>query len=683
MIEQSVALDLPAVDAPERGRIGRAAIWRFSVYAVTLLIAIGWTLALGKDVHWDAVNYHLYLGYAALNDRFGLDFFAAGTPSYINPYAYVPLYLMDRAGVPALGIALVFASIHAAILWLTYELALVAGNGGKRSRPRAFAVLALVFAASNPVLLQGLGSTMADISTGILVVAGWLGISRSLRGDRGHGIAVAGVLCGAAAALKLSNAVFAIAALPMLAFLPGTWRDRLRAALVFGVACGATFVLVSLPWSWRLSQEFGNPLFPFLNTLFVSSDFTSAPLHYERFHPGTLQEFLVRPFRMLSAHSMVHTESRAPDLRYAVLFLALAAWALASLRPSPTRGGSHAVPAVRADARPGASNRVLLGVTAGWIVAWLLWLGLSGNSRYFLPMGCVAGVMLALLLQRLYLRWRDGTLIVVGVILLAQGVQFAVATDWKRDGLRWSGPWLTTEFPGRFRDEPFLFLSASFLSGSAFLPYWHPSSGMMTITGFYALGPDRPGGARAQALIESNVDRLRILLPLPPGAVDRTTLPGPPSDLDVYVRRFGLRVDPTDCEFVRLEANLRGKATEAASTNRWTSFLTCRLERAPGAAEAYARDVQFPDAVFDRVEAACPNLFHPPRPVTEQMPRWVRVYNMGSEMQLWIEDGTVRYRSPIYGGEPVEIGAAKDWASAPQVIDCSRKYVPAFGGLLE
>ena len=56
---------------------------------------------------------------------------------------------------------------------------------------------------------------------------------------------------------------------------------------------------------------------------------------------------------------------------------------------------------------------------------------------------------------------------------------------------------------------------------------------------------------------------------------------------------------------------------------------------------------------------------------------------MGSEMQLWIEDGTVRYRSPIYGGEPVEIGAAKDWASAPQVIDCSRKYTPAFGGLLE
>ena len=134
-----------------------------------------------------------------------------------------------------------------------------------------------------------------------------------------------------------------------------------------------------------------------------------------------------------------------------------------------------------------------------FVVAWLLWLGTSGNSRYFMPMGCVAGVLLAALLQRVYLRWRDATLIVAGVVVLAQGVQFVVATDWKRDGSRGSGPWLTTEFPGRFRDEPFLFLSTSFLAGSAFLPYWHPSSGMMTITGFYAWGriaPEAPAHRR-------------------------------------------------------------------------------------------------------------------------------------------------------------------------------------------
>ena len=41
--------------------------------------------------------------------------------------------------------------------------------------------------------------------------------------------------------------------------------------------------------------------------------------------------------------------------------------------------------------------------------------------------------------------------------------------------------------------------------------------------------------------------------------VDRATLPGPPAQLDVYVRRLGLRVDGSDCEFLRLEGNLRGE----------------------------------------------------------------------------------------------------------------------------
>lgn len=683
MSEQSLALDPAAPTARWTERVRPAAVWRWSVYVLSLLFAIGWTLALGKDVHWDAVNYHLYLGYAALNDRFGVDFFAAGTPAYINPYAYVPLYLMDHAGVPALGIALVFASFQAAILWLTYELALVAGIGVGRSHPQGFALLALVLAAASPVFLQGLGSTMVDISTGVLVVAGWLAIARSLRDGRRGAVGLAGVLCGAAAALKLSNAVFALAAVPMLALLPGAWRQRLRAALIYVAACGAAFIAVSLPWSWRLWQEFGNPLFPLLNTLFASPDFTSAPLHYERFHPATWQDFVTQPFRMLSAHSMVHTELRAPDLRYAALFVALAAWGIVGGWNVWRAGRQIAGPAMREDAHDDPSGRVLRGLTVGWIAAWLLWLGLSGNSRYFLPMGCVASVMLALLLQRLHRSWRDTTLVLAAVLLLAQTVQLVVGSDWKRNGLPWGGPWLRAEFPARFRNEPHLFLSTAFLSGSALLPYWHPDSGMMTISGFYALGPDRPGGVRAQALIDRNLDRVRLLIPLPKGAVDLATLPGPPAGLDIHVRRFGLRVDPTDCEFLRIEANLRGKTAGFEAGERWTTFLTCRLEHAPGAAAEYARDVKVPDAIFDRIEAACPNLFHPPRPVTEQLPFWVRVYNMGSEMQLWIEGGVVRYHSHVLGGDPIEIGAAADWAAAPQPIDCSRKSAPAFGGLLE
>ena len=182
------------------------------------------------------------------------------------------------------------------------------------------------------------------------------------------------------------------------------------------------FVAVALPWGWAVWQHFGNPFLPLFNQWFASPDFPTAPLRYERFLPASLLDFLLRPFHMLSVRSMVHTEPRAPDLRYAALVVVLAVWAALAARDrwrrraAPTAadrrcgGGGHAGPTQ-------ASDRVLGGLLVGLGFAWCLWLQQSGNSRYFLPMAGVTGAVLALVLQRLYLRWRDATIVVVLVLL--------------------------------------------------------------------------------------------------------------------------------------------------------------------------------------------------------------------------------------------------------------------------
>ena len=482
-----------------------------------------------------------------------------------------------------------------------------------------------------------------------------------------------------AAALKLSNALYAAAALSMVAFLPRTWRERLLAAAVYAVACGLGFVVVSAPWSLRLWEAFGNPLFPFLNHWFASPDFISTPLHYERFRPANWLEFLTRPFDMLSPLSRQHTEGRAPDLRYAAAFILLAAWGAVRWR-ARSRGdpqqGERPMDELAAD-------RVLVALTVAFVVAWCIWLVASGNSRYFMPMGCLAAVLVAATLQRLHRKWKDATLVVAGLLLLVQTTQIVIAADWKREGGRWEGPLLQTEFPDRFRKEPYLFLSTSFLSGSAFLPHWHPDSGMITIAGFYAIGPDRPGWQRARAMIDRNIDRVRILRALPRGVDEKSGLPGHPSDLDTGVRRFGLKVDADDCEFVKLRSSLLDMPIPRRPQDEWTAFLTCRLVAAPERAEAYLREVALIDPVFDRVEDTCPNLFQPRRPTTEQLPNWIRLYNMGTEIQLWISDGRILYFSTLIGGDPIDIGPVEAWRQGAQPIDCSKKSAPAFNGLLK
>ena len=648
--------------------------WRVAVYSVSLLFAVGWTLALGKDVHWDALNYHLYLGFSALHDRFAQDFFAAGPPSYLNPFAYVPLYLMTEAQWPALAIAVCFAAFHALVLWLTFEVALVAGMRDHSLALPGFAALAVLLAAVNPILLQGLGSTLTDLSTGVFVVGGWLAIVRTVRDGKLAMALTAGALCGIAVALKLSNAVFAIAAVPALALMHGSPGKRVRGIALFGLGCAAAFSLVALPWSLELWREFGNPFFPFLNHWFASPDFTASPLRYERFIPSGWQSFLLRPFDMLSASSTVHTEPRAPDMRYAALLAASAVWAAVAAR---RRVGGAPVSGRESYDDDAASRRALVALLVGVGCAWCLWLAISGNSRYFLPMACVASAALALVLQRLYAAWPSLTIYAILLLLAVQAVQFALGTDWRRDGGAWDGPWLRVEVPERLRNHPQLYLSASFLTGSAIMPYVHPRSGMINIGGFNVIGPHHPGGARAQALIDGNADRLRLLVALPPDIVDRASLPSSPSTLNVYVRRFGLRVEPSDCEFLRIQGNLRGER-RASAGSAWKYFIACRLLRAPEERLAYERDVSEVDPIFDRVEDACPKLFQPRRPVTQEYRYWARTYHMGSEIQLFIDDGRVKYFFPLRGGDAIDIGSVADWRVRPQPFDCSRKTSPAF-----
>jgi len=688
MSEAASALRETAVPAPARAPVARHEAWRAAAYALALAFAIGWTLALGQDLHWDAFNYHVYLGFSALNDRLAVDFFAAGPPSYLNPYAFVPLYLMVASGWGAIEMALAYAVAHAAALALVYEIALVGAAGPRTRQPQAFALLAMLLAAVNPLLLQTLGTTFADLTVGVPVIGGWLAVALFLRRGRLAWAIVAGVLLGAAAGLKLSNAMFALAAAIVLAFLGGEWRLRLRAVAAFVAACGAALAVAALPWAMKLWHEFGNPFFPLLNHVFGSPDFTSEALRYERFMADSWIDALLRPFAMLRPASYVHTELRSPDLRYVALLAAIAAWAGTTMaRRRVAIGGSGANSA--RDAGHSAADRVLAGLLLGLAVSWVAWLHVSGNSRYFLPMSCVAGAVLALVLQRLHLRHPDATAVAIALLVLVQGMQIVLGSDWKRDGRNWDGQWLAPQVPPRLRDEPALYLSLGFQTGSALLPFLHKDAAMMNVSGFQEIAPGRPGGQRAELLIRRHRGRVRMLIPLPSHERNEGQALGRASQLSPRLARFGLEVDPTDCEIIRVDGSLRGvietppAGAPVTNARPQIRFVTCRLVEAPKARAAYERAVRPIDVVFDRVEDACPNLFHPRRPATEFRTHFVRTYNMGSEMHLWVDSERVKYFRPTRGGDPIDIGSVSEWTERALSFDCTRKSAPAFGGILE
>jgi hypothetical protein len=664
---------------------GVAAPYRLPVYMVCTMLALIANYLLGKDMASDTLSYHLYAGFSAVHDRFAQDYFPAGPQSYFNPYIYVPLHYLVSSGLSALEISSVLAIAHSIMLWLTYELAVSVCPWDDRHKRLMFGLCGIAFALVNPILLQQIGSTFADITTGELVLAGWLLLALAVRAPNTARVICAGLLCGLATGLKLTNAVHAIAGFAILFMLPLTPRGRIRQSLAYGISLGLGFVLVAAPWSYRLEQRFGNPLFPLMNSVFRSPEITTESSSAFRFIPETVTEALWRPFAMIDPVTMVHEEPRAPDPRYAVLLVLIGAlfcrWLWRRRADSPNQ------PAVRADA---VSARILAAIGCGLAVDWVVWLRGSGNSRYFLPMSSVAAVVIVALLVRLFATQPKARNYVLAGILGVQGVQLWMGADYRWNQTPWDDHWINIAVPAKLASEPNLFLTMGAQTNSFIAPYLAPDAGLINFSGLYTLGPDGATGARIEALVNRYAPNIRMLIR---GERlyrdDERRLPNR-VQIDDALSPFGLRVDVSDCATITvhglppdLEFTMATSQPAVPQSRDTTYLVSCRVvpDNADHSAQMPAR--RNIDLALDHLEDACPALFQPRRPRTEYSgDGGLRRYG-GTDLTAWVSHGSVKFLQSSVGGDVVHLGPESDWTKTPIPIRCGRRNGRYFASLLE
>jgi hypothetical protein len=668
----------PPLAAPTVAAHGLTAGCRLGVYVACALVALSTNYYLGKDMAWDTLNYHLYAGFSAVNDRFAQDYFAAGAPSYFNPYAFIPFYAMVRAGLSPFAISSVLVLIHSIIFLLIFELAVYICPSPNRRLQMMYGICAVIVAFLNPILVQQIGSTFADITTAELVVAGWLLLARSVRTPQTTRIVFAGLLLGAATILKLTNAVHAISAFVLISMMPYTWRDKSRYGLIYAVALGLGFAIVAAPWSYRLQQSFGNPLFPLMNSVFQSPEFTTDPLRHFRFIPASLLEALWRPFAIVDPIPMTQEEMTAPDIRYALLIILVAALIL---RRIWRRRDRASIPLVPDQAK--ASTRVLAGLGCALAVDWVLWLGASGNGRYFLPMACVAAVVVVGLLFRLFETHPKVLNYALVIVLGIQAIQLCFGAKLRWDGAPWDRSWLTVEMPQKLATEPSLYLTVGAQSNSFIASYLAEGSGLINFSGGYALGPEGATGARIAVLVRRYSPHLRVLWNGAKSQADDIRQGQHNPLVEGALTRFGMRIDSDDCATITVHGvSPEPEITYAVSapvqlTGRQsdnTSYLTtCHVVSDTAAQSAQLSRERAVDIVFDRVEDACPLLFQPRRMQTEKGGDvWRRLY-LNTDLVMLIYHDSVRFTHPARGGQFGNLGRESDWAKAPLRLSCGRR----------
>lgn len=672
----------PAVSSPDRyvalDRV--AAPYRWYVYAACMISAIALNYIFGKEMSWDLVHYHFYAGFSALNDRFEQDYFAAGPISYLNPYAHVPFYALVKLGLPGLAVGTVLAMIHSLVPCLTYELACRVSPSQDRKERFFFGVCVTILAFMNPILLQEIGSSFSDITTTALVLGGWLLLVQAILCPRVKLVILAAVLLGIATALKPTNGLYALGAFFLVAFLPLPFVGRIRNVFYFGAALGTSFALIAAPWSYRLARMFGNPLFPLLNNVFKSPELPVASAKAYRFIPDSLTDALLRPFAMTGTDSMISEELQAPDLRYAFLMVVFLLTVLALMTRSSTNTTTPPATSVSS-----ATTRALTALGFAFAFDWIVWLSNSGNSRYFLPMACVASVLAVALLFRLLVNHTLGRNGILLALFVAQGIALVLGTEYRWNQAPWEGRWFDVEVPKKLATQPNLYLSIGMQSNSFIAAFLPKGSGIINFAGGYALGPDGATASRVRAMIALRAPHLRVLVAGDRIYEDSALRLPRQSDVDDALRTFALRVDMSDCETITvrgmrptvwrpLGSSIAAPPIAPGSKLRYTSYLaSCHLVADTGDESSDMAARRAVDVVLDRLEDACPALFQPRRPQTEHLNQvWLRFYG-ATDLTAWVGRGEVKFASAIRDTRDVNVGREDAWAKGPLALECGRR----------
>jgi hypothetical protein len=625
------------------------------VRVALILAVVIWSAFAGKDLNFDQLSYHFYLGYNLLDDRLLKDFMAASAQSYLNPLAYLPFYSMVVSGWPSILVASVLASFHSLNVLLAYSITrdCLPANQSMRA-PLSFIGGLLAFLS--PVFLLEAGSSFADVTSAVpLMGAGLLALREPRSAQRWwrESALWCGCLAGCAAGLKLSNAVFLPAIVLAALLMQGNVRQAVRAIVLLGTGAVAGLVVSHGYWSWKLWDTFQNPLFPFFNSAFASPDFpVTGGGRHERFLPQNIADWLTLPFRMVQLRSGVYIESSSPDLRFAAVAFALMATLLLGARR------------LRSEVAGLLGNRVV-ALTVMFVCSYVLWLATSGNGRYGLFVSILCGPLLVLLTTTLARRRLPIAVTALLIIVLLQIIHIQNGQARWIAGT-WTPNWYDIVVPPELQEVPYLYVSVGGNANSYLFPYLHRQSAFTNPIGQVGVDLEGPGGSRLTALLNQYSGRTRVLALAAgdePESIDQWNL-----NVGALISRLGYGVDTQRCSTITASGSAwdAGMNFDGAQPDR-RQFRTCMLVRRPFVEDNERRSSA---ELFNQIAAWCPKLFKPAYAVVEKSPTtWFATYPI-TDTRVSLADGRLLL-SQAGANVDVFLGTVEGWREGKRP-DCAK-----------
>jgi hypothetical protein len=521
-------------------RVVPCTAWHFRLLAVFICVcAGGLSVILGPDNYWDLRYYHLYAPWAYLHDRYLYDIGPAQEEGFLNPTADFLLYGMIFSPLnewPRV-IAFIMGTVHGINAALVSAIAchvLRPLRSLERSTLRTAAVL---MGVSGGGFVSLLGTSSNDLTSGLFIMAAVYGVLKVAEptGRQGawRGFAASGLLAGVGIGLKYTSAVF-IPGFAVIALMAALQRRTVAGVIVFGVAAAAGLFAAAGHHMFTLWNDFGSPVFPYMNHIFRSPFFEPTAIRDARFLPQDFWHLVAFPFYWTTTDTYIVIEPPFRDWRGAIAYVAMAAgflgWAARMVRRPHRPAGTP------------AQTRGLAIVFAFMVVSYFAWVVSFAYYRYVVPLEMLTGVVAVGSLIWLF---DDRRLrVVAALVLLTLACSMTVYPHFARRPYEAKYVDVTVPpFPANS-----VVLIATWDPAAYFIPFADPSVQYLGIENNYLqISQDNRFASEVKRIMRTP-ERPKFIVAIGPSDADR---------LNGLLGKLGLKLSAQPCQPIR--SNLEGK----------------------------------------------------------------------------------------------------------------------------
>lgn len=346
-------------------RVSRRRAACFGVVLLSLVYGIFLHYAQGMDAFWDTANYHIFVGWAALNLA-PYDYGAAAQfHTYLNPVIDMVNYKMFTMH-PYVGGAFHVLCLAMALL-VCYLLAAETVNEGGLGLSR---LLAVAIGATGVMTVSLFGSFTNEHVAALFVLVALYKMVVNIDNPRITAFLGAGVLMGVAVGLKLTALSYAFGLIVAVVLLR---KFDAKAIIVTGLAIGFGVLIADGPFMVLRYEIVENPVFPLANNIFKSPYFPVEWKSFSPFQPERMAYYLSLPFVWLNAGDF----SEARQVRDGRFLLAYAGLALLIVSIFQKK----------------SISRKQWAIVVFYVASWVFWILLFRIYRYLVALELLSGII--------------------------------------------------------------------------------------------------------------------------------------------------------------------------------------------------------------------------------------------------------------------------------------------------